>query len=313
MILKIFYIKTIVHHNLKILRGSLIIRLIKYCSIIAFIFLFSFCEKKGTTDISPYSEIEDEIRSKYDYYAVFSWDQYNEFMKKLSQDKFIVMPLDEMRNTFNSSKVVVGLRHDVDFNPFKALEMAKIEKKYGIRATYFLLATADYYGHISNSEIIRSTGISYLFREIYNTGAEIGIHNDLLTVMITHNIDPLKFNQEELSFYDSLGIPVHGTAAHGSPIAKVIGSNYQMFSDFAKNDSVEYQGKKYPLGRHSLEDYGFKYEAYFINFTNYYSDSGGRWNDMEGFTGILKKLESSKPGDRIQILAHPDWWGSGSK
>jgi len=49
-----------------------------------------------------------------------------------------------MRNTFNDSKVVVGLRHDVDFNPFKALEMAIIEKFYGIRATYYFLATAEY-------------------------------------------------------------------------------------------------------------------------------------------------------------------------
>jgi hypothetical protein len=37
---------------------------------------------------------------------------------------------------------------------------------------------------------------------------------------------------------------------------------------------------------------------------------GGRWNDPEGFYGILKRLESSKPGDIIHILAHPDWWGS---
>jgi hypothetical protein len=83
-----------------------------------------------------------------------------------------------------------------------------------------------------------------------------------------------------------------------------------MFSDFALSDSVGYQGKKYPLGEHTLSDYGFEYEAYFINFNLYFSDSGGRWNDPEGFYGILKRLESSKPGDRIQILAHPDWWGS---
>jgi len=38
------------------------------------------------------------------------------------------------------------------------------------------------------------------------------------------------------------------------------------------------------------------------------SESGGKWNDPEGFQGILKKLEISKPGDRIQILVHPDWW-----
>jgi len=82
-----------------------------------------------------------------------------------------------------------------------------------------------------------------------------------------------------------------------------------MFSDFAKKDSVEYKWEKYPLGQHSLKEYGYEYEAYFINFNIYFSDSRGKWNDPEGFNGILNDLDISKPGDRIQILAHPDWWG----
>lgn len=304
--------------NHSIINNSRFKKLLRNCGIIIIVFLNSFCEKDPAYEIPPpspppppppYAEIERTIRNRYDSYAVFKWDQFAELLGKLSQDKFIVLPLNEMRNTFNDSKVVVGLRHDVDFNPFKALEMAKIEKVYGIRATYYFLATAEYYGHFSNTSIVRSSGIEYIFKEIHNTGAEIGIHNDLLTVMILHNIDPIMFNKEEMRFYQSLNIPIHGTAAHGSPLAKITVPNYQIFSDFAKSDSIEYQGKKYPLGKHSLNDYGFKYEAYYINYGIYFSESGGKWNDPESFAGILKKLESSKPGDRIQILVHPDWWG----
>jgi len=273
----------------------------------------SFCEKDTANElpvtISPYVEIESTIRRKYDVYAVFKWDQYTQLLDKLSQAKFNVLPINEMRNTYDNSKVIVGLRHDVDFNPFKALEMAKTEKIYGIRATYYFLATAEYYGSINNSVMVHSPGIEYLFKEIHNTGAEIGIHNDLLTVLILNNTDPFLFNKEELKFYKSLKIPIYGTAAHGSPLAKKTVPNYEVFSDFAKSDSVLYQGKKYPIGRHSLKQYGFKYEAYSINYGFYFSESGGKWNDPEGFAGILKKLESSKPGDRIQILVHPDWWG----
>jgi hypothetical protein len=288
---------------------SIIKNLVRYCSIIVIIFLDYSCKKEPDYIRPPYAEIERTTRDLYDHFAVFTWNQYVELLDKLSELKFIVLPLNEMRNTFDDSKVIVGLRHDVDFNPFKALEMAKFEKDYGIRATYFLLATSKYHGHISNSTIVHSTGIEYLFKEIHDTGAEIGIHNDLLTIMIVHNIDPFKFNQEEILFYSSLNIQVFGTAAHGSHVAQITVPNYQIFSDFSKNNSVEYQGKKYPLGEHSLNEYGFNYEAYFINFNLYFSDSGGRWNDPEGFSGILKKLESSKPGDRIQILAHPDHWG----
>jgi hypothetical protein len=133
-----------------------------------------------------------------------------------------------------------------------------------------------------------------------------------LTVLILNNIDPFLFNREELKFYKSLKIPIYGTASHGSPLAKKTVPNYEVFSDFSKSDSVLYQDKKYPLGIHSLKQYGFRYEAYSINFGTYFSESGGKWNDPEGFAGILKKLESSNPGDRIQILVHPDWWGQSS-
>ena len=285
--------------------------LLRSCSLIVLISLSSFREKDTSSEVPlpPYTGIESTIRSKYDSYAVFKWDQYTELLTKLSEEKFTVLPLNEMRKTFDNSKVVIGLRHAVDFNPFKALEMAKIEKIYGIRATYFFLATAEYYGHFSNSAIVRSSGIEYIFKEIHNTGSEIGIYNDLLTVLILNNIDPYLFNKEEMKFYKSLKIPIYGTAAHGSPLARKTVPNYQVFSNFAKSDSVLYQGKKYPLGKHSMKEYGFKYEAYSINYGIYFSESGGKWNDPKDFAGILKKLESSKPGERIQILVHPDWWG----
>lgn len=260
----------------------------------------------------PYADLEKRIREQYDYRAIFTWDQYNDLMFELSKDKYLVLPLNEMRNTYSDSKVVIGLRHDIDMNPFKALEMAEIEKDFGFRATYFILPTADYYGELYITGLNRSTGLDSLIKELYDRGAEIGIHNDMLTAMIDYGFDPLIFNSNEMAFIKSLGIPVSGTASHGSPIARKTIPNYQIFSDFAKSDSVLYEGKKYPIGKNSLREFGFEYEAYFLDFNNYYSESGGKWNDENGFTGILSKLEESLPGDRIQILTHPDWWGRGS-
>lgn len=286
-------------------------KLLRNGSFLLVFLLSSFCEKDTNYEnpLPIYSSVESTIRSKYDSYAVFTWTQYTELLTKLSQDKFIVLPLNEMRNTFDNSKVVVGLRHDVDFNPFKALEMAKIEKVYRMRSTFYFLATAEYYGTISNSTMVRSQGIENLFKEIHDTGSEIGIHNDLITIMVVYGLDPFEFNKQELAFYRSLRIKIHGTAAHGSPLAKKTVPNHQIFSDYAKNNVLKFQEKEYPLGKQSLKDYGFKYEAYSINYGIYLSESGGKWNDPEGLKGILKKLDSCKAGDRIQILIHPDWWG----
>lgn len=261
--------------------------------------------------VNPYAEIEKSVRAEYDGIATFPWKDYNLLLQKLSETKFVVLPLNEMRNHFDNSKVVVGLRHDIDHNPFKGLEMANIEKEFGIRSTYFILATARYYGDLDGSKIVPHPGMGKLYKELHATGAEIGIHNDLLTVMISYNIDPFVFNKSELSFYNSLDIPIYGTASHGSNIARATVPNYQIFSNFAKTDSISYMGNKYQIGIKSLAEFGFRYEAYFINFNTslYFSDSGGKWNDPEGLPGILKKLDACSPGDRIQILAHPDWWG----
>lgn len=278
---------------------------------------FTTCEKSNehgpipgaSAAETPYEELEGRIRTTYDSRAVFTWDQYIALLRELSDKKFIVLPLNEMRKTFNNSKVVVGFRHDVDLNPFKALEMAKIEKDLGIRSTYFILPTSDYYGFISRKGFVRNTGLDSLIRKIYKTGAEIGIHNDLLTVMIGYHSDPFIFNEKDLSFYRSLNIPIYGTSSHGSPIAKKTVPNFQIFSDFAKRDTIHYNGTVFPIGRRSLKEYGYEYEAYFIDFNKYYSESGGKWNVPGGFAGMIEKLKESAPGDRIEILTHPDWWG----
>jgi hypothetical protein len=272
--------------------------------------LFEEAEEVEPDPIVIPENLESAIRRKFDGIAVFSWSQYERLLTKLSEDKFLVLPLNEMRTTYNSSKVVVGLRHDVDLNIFKAVEMAKIEKAHGFRSTFYLLATAEYWGKIDSLGLKRHGEIPGLVTKIYETGSEIGVHNDLLSVMMIYHLDPMKFNKEELSFYKSLNVPVYGSAAHGSSLGKVIKiSCFQIFSEFAKTPAIEYLGKQYPLGQFSMRDYGFEYEAYAIDFGYYYSDSGGDWHDPEGLEGIIKKLDASKPGDRVQILAHPDWYG----
>lgn len=275
--------------------------------------LLNSCEHPAFEEEIPphpgYSELEELIRSRYDFRAVFTWEQYSQLLVVLSDPRFVVLPINEMRKTFDNSRIVVGMRHDIDWNPFKAVEMALLEQEYGLRATYFILPTADYYGDISRSGLDRHYELDSLYIDLYNSGAEIGIHNDLLSVMIEYRLDPFIFNNNDLQYFRSLNIPIYGTASHGSPIARETVPNYQIFSDYAQGDSIFYRGIYYPVGRKSLSDYGFQYEAYFVPFNIYLSESGGRWNDPGGFGAILERLRNSVPGDRIQILTHPEWWG----
>jgi hypothetical protein len=258
----------------------------------------------------PWARLEERIRKENDSRANFTWDQYAKLLTVLSDKKFIVLPLNEMRNTFDSSRVVIGMRHDIDNHPFKALEMADIEKKFGIRATYYVLPSAEYYGTIVNSCVERNPEMGALYQELYKKGAEIGIHNDLITMMILYGCDPLTTNREVLDYFLYLGIPIYGTASHGSELTRNMGiNNFMIFSDFAISDTVSHNGYIYRIKQFSLKQCGYKYEAYHINYNKYFSEAGGAWKDPKGLDGILEKLKSSKPGDRIEILTHPDWWG----
>ncbi|MGD0341864.1 MAG: hypothetical protein ABSA76_09190 [Bacteroidales bacterium] len=258
-----------------------------------------------------WSNLENKIRSQYDSYAHFTWSQYAQLLLVLSDKKFIVLPINEMRRTYDKSAVVVGMRHDIDLHPFKALEMVNMERQFGIKATYYVLPTAEYYGTIIDSKILLNLEMGDLYRALYESGAEIGIHNDLIALMIEHNCDPLSVNNDVLNYFKYLGIPIYGTAAHGSALLKSMNpiSNFMIFSDFTTMDSVSHNGCKYPIGQYSLNEYGYMYEAYHVNYNIYLSEAGGSWKDPRGFEGILDKLRSSVPGDRIEILTHPCWWG----
>lgn len=253
-------------------------------------------------------QIEEFVKKYQDPRATQTFEMYSQLLNELAKDKYITLPLHEFKDSINKDKVVVALRHDVDCHPFKALQMAKMEAALGIKTTYFILATGGYYGKLQAGGIYIYNSMDPLYCEINNLGHEIGIHNDLLVVYITYKMDPFIFNQLELMHYADLGIPIYGTVAHGSELASQTVKNFTIFSDYCKDSVLIYKGQRYILGQHSMKEYGFQYEANFVNHTQYYSDSGGKWNLPGGFNELLEKLKASKPGDRIQILAHPVWW-----
>lgn len=253
-------------------------------------------------------ELEQHVRKLNDFKPTFTYQQYRQLLNEIIDERFIVLPLNEFKDSINDEKVMICLRHDVDHHPFKALEMARIEHEYGFRATFYMLGTAVYSGIFHEGQYHKYACMSKIYSDIDNLGSEIGIHNDLLTVMIKYKLEPYAFNKSELIYFNNIGIDIFGTAAHGSTIAKETVPNYQMFSDFAQSTSIDYKGESYNIGERSLSEYGYQYEAYFINNNKYFSDVGGKWNLPGGFDQLIQEIRNSVPGDRIQILTHPVWW-----
>ena len=252
----------------------------------------------------------------------FTWEKYATFLNKISDtSKYIVLPLREFRQTFNSRKIVIGLRHDIDNDLNVAYQFSEIEYQLGFRSTYFILHTAPYYLVNENNMNVHSEKIIPILKTMQDKRHfEIGWHNDLVTLQIMYNINPVTYFHKELNWLRSNGINIVGTASHGSNYCKTYHYlNYYFFEEcsspvvtnFNNNVTVPVGNKNITLIKGKLNDFGLQYEAYFLNNNKYFSDAkltnGIRWN-----IGMLDPNQL-QAGDRVIILLHPIHWHKGSE
>ena len=144
------------------------------------------------------------------------------------------------------------------------------------------------------------------YRKIQALGAEIGVHTDLLHMKILMDIDPLAFQKDELKYWRDNGFPVVGSVSNGDPILRQLGvNNTWVFSEFNKKGFIDYKGKRYTYGDHTISDFGFEYEAYRNTQNKHISDVGGTYKNGTEFVAGFRQF---KPGDRVSFLSHPLWW-----
>jgi hypothetical protein len=251
----------------------------------------------------------------------FTWEKYAAFLTKISDtSKYIVLPISEFRKVHNTNKIIIGLRHDLDTDLNLGYLFSEIEWEKGFRASYYILHTAPYYLANPNNMAIHSEGIIPVLKKMQDDRHfEIGWHNDLVTLQVIYNINSITFLTNELNWLRSNGINITGTAAHGSNYCKVYHYlNYYFFNEFSfpapagreNNITVPIGGTNIPIMKGKLSDFGFDYEAYFIDFNKYFSDAtitnGIRWD-----IGMLD-LNQLKNGDRVQLLLHPMHWHKAS-
>jgi len=254
----------------------------------------------------------------------FTYEKYMNFLQKVSdKKKYLVLPINEFRKAVDSSRIVIGLRHDVDLDLGKAVLLSEVEKSMGFRSTYYILHTANYYLANPDDKAVHNEAILPILKYMQDeSGFEIGWHNDLVTLQVIYNIDPVAFLHQELTWLRNNGLKITGTASHGSYYCKVHSYlNYYFFNEcsdpptglgkFPNNKTVPIDSKNITIKKGNLSDFGLEYEAYFLNNNKYFSDAsienGKRWD-----IGMLD-LNSLKPGDRVIILLHPIYWHKGSK
>lgn len=232
----------------------------------------------------------------------FTFRQYERFLERLAAaaPRVAVVPLRELAAAEPGGRSLVSLRHDVDSRLDAALEMAALEHRHRVRATYFLLHSAGYYADRERvAEAARA-----LQDEL---GHEVGLHNDFVTLHRLTGADPVAALRDELAWLREAGIAVHGTAAHGSLDARLGGyRNSYLFEECAVPDAERPNVEVVPR-RVSLADVGLEYEAYSLPHERYLSDArfdprGRRWHPR------FLDLAALGPGERTIVLVHPDHW-----
>jgi hypothetical protein len=158
----------------------------------------------------------------------------------------------------------VGLRHDVDTDPFTALRAARALAQRGICGSFYLLHTSPYYGDFLDGVFVRNPHVVDWVRALIVAGCELGVHNDAFGVCKYYERDGADALCQEIAWLRSQGARILGTTAHNS--APVHGAeNFEVFKErllWARKAELP-NGELLPLGELSESEMGLTYEGSF--------------------------------------------------
>lgn len=258
----------------------------------------------------------------------FSYTAFQAFLEKLvSTGRFMFVPMNELSTAKSYDKVIISLRHDIDYDINSALRFARREYELGIRGTYFILHTADYYSRMPvegtyykdpHRKILRKNEVLKYIKKIQNDyNQEIGWHNDMVTLKVVYNINPGEYLKQELSWLRNNGINITGTSSHGSQYCYIY--HYVNFffwknygpdrSNFFYNyDYVNINNQIVTIDKYNLSDFGLTYEAGLLANSLFLYDNFKSKNQRWHMDSV--DWNSFKPGSKIIILFHPALWDS---
>lgn len=177
----------------------------------------------------------------------FSSQMYAVFLRTMLESGYQALPLEDWCAGIRAPRTVI-LRHDVDRFPGRALELARIENRQGVRSTYYF-------------RYKRSVFVPEIVREIHALGHEIGYHYEVLADAGGNPDAARALFAGNIAEIRRL-VPVKTVAMHGRPL-----------SPYCEVDFWEHA---------SLDEFGLAGEAY-LSFCGenvpYLNDTGRTWCD----------------------------------
>ena len=193
----------------------------------------------------------------------FTFNAYVKLIELLKKNEYQFCGFNEQpKGSF------VIFRHDIDFSPAKAFDIALIEQSVNVKSTYFVLLRTDFY-NVFSRQVIK------IIRDIQKMGHSIGLHFD------EREISPENWSNQILReaaiLSDALELPIKSVSMH-CPSPEILNTDLQI-SDIVNS-----------------------YSHYFMRECKYLSDSRHNWREDP-----LAAISSGKY-PHMQILTHPFWY-----
>jgi hypothetical protein len=225
----------------------------------------------------------------------FYFDNYRNIIDAIVESEYDVFTVKDYLKKRNSKLQCIILRHDVDGRPERALMMAKMEKDYGIKSTYYFRTLPK----IFNLRVIK---------EICEIGHEVGYHYEVLDEAKGDIQNAINIFEDNLVKFNKVS-KIETICMHGNPFSKWDNRDLWKLNDFMK--------------------YGILGEAYLsMDFENlvYITDSSRSWKndykikDIYKNTNLLEVMNSGNLSTiikqnkykKIYLLIHPDHWSNNS-
>lgn len=232
---------------------------------------------------------------------MFFYKKWDEFCSALSNIDILYCSAEEVLES-NTSQQFIVLKHDVETNVEKALKLANIEAKHGIKGSYYIQ------GYLLDSK----SNID-LLKKIQNLGHEVSYHYDVLDANDGDMAKAKKDFRDNVTRFNRNGFEIQTICQHGNPLKERVG--YHSNRDFFRDETVqnEYAG---------IADIVVNFKEMSGRDYLYLSDAGYSWNIIDDpenndrfETGPNIKLESYgeiigllEKGESIIMSTHPHRW-----
>lgn len=231
---------------------------------------------------------------------VFEYKKWDEFCKRLHEAGLTSIPACDVGE---SKGRYIVLKHDVETDVPRAVELAKIEHKYGHRGSYYVQAY-----------LMKEKKNVDLLKQLQQMGHEISYHYDVMDSNKGNLENAITEFEDHRLLFERYGFHIITVCQHGNPVIERVG--YTSNRDFFRSQRVQ---ELYPNVADIMVNYKEKYHT---DYT-YYSDAGRKFstiydpinNDRVNseeknikYEDLNEVFDAIKSAGNVILSTHPHRW-----